>query len=254
VEITLKKTWMLLFAISALVAFGFTGQQAIAQGAVGGVVLNADGERVEGAVVMIHSAERVRGQRPFHARMVTGEDGAFGWRQVPAGRYILQAGAREVGMAREMVGVRNDQVVRVRLVLQGRRGDDREERQFGSVAGRVVNADGEPIANAVVTIAVPREGRRGLRHRGIRARTNERGIFEFERVPAGNAAIMAVARGYRRAAQRIEVIADEAIRVQLELEAFDREGRGGGRGGGDDEDDDDEDDRGGRGGRGGGGG
>jgi len=229
----MKKTWMLLFAITALVAFGFTGQQAFAQGAVAGTVFNAEGEAVAGAVVVIHSAERVRGERPFHARFITEENGTFGFRGVPAGRYIVQAAARGLGVVREEVGVRGDQLVRVRLVLQGRRGDDRQEREFGSVAGRVLNADGEPIANAVVTIAVPRVDRRGMRARGIRTRTNERGVFEFERVPAGNAGIMAVARGYNRAAQRIEVVADEGIRVQLELTARDDRGGGDdGRGGG----------------------
>lgn len=219
----MKKTWMLLIAISALVAFGFTGQKAFAQVAVSGIVLNSAGDPIEGAVVVIHSADRVRGQEPFHQEFTTEANGVFGWRQVPAGNYIVQASARGIGGVRENVVVRGE-AVRIRLVIQERQ---REQVQFGSVGGQVVNAAGEPLANAVVTITVRQNDRRGIRERGIRVRTNERGVFLFERVPAGNASIMAVARGYNQSVQRIVVIADDGIRANFELTPRERDRRGG---------------------------
>jgi len=220
----MKKTLFLLTVIAAFVALGFTAQNAYAQGAVTGVVVNADGDAVEGAVVTIQSAVRVRGERPFRARFVTEENGVFGWRQVPEGRYRITAAARQLGGVREMIGVRDGQVTRVELQLQGRGERERPEIEFGSVVGQVVNADGEPVEGAIVTVAVrvQVEGRRGVRRVGLRTRTNERGVFEFERVPAGNAVIRAVARRVGRAAERIEVVADEVTRVRLELQ-----GRGG---------------------------
>ena len=217
----MKKGWLLLTLVAAFIAFGFIGNEAMAQGAVAGTVIDADGNPVEGAIVTIVSAVRQRGERPFHERFVTGENGVFGWRNVPAGRYFIHAAARRLGNVRDLIGVRDDEVTRVPLQLQGRgnRGGDDEEREFGSVVGQVINADGDPVEGAVVML-VP-EGRRGNRrnprHRGIRVRTNEEGIFEFERVPVGNYVIMAAARGEGRARDQIEVLADQATRVRIQL-------------------------------------
>ncbi len=218
----MKKGWILLTAMAAFIALGFVPAKVHAQGSVAGVVVDADGEAVEGAVVVIHSMERGRWHRPFHARAETNEEGVFGFRQVPQGRYMIRAMARELGMAREMIGVRDGQVTRVRLELQGRHGGGGEQpdRETGSVVGQVINADGDAVANAVVVL-IPqmrhRHGRGHHRPRGIRTRTNEEGIFEFEEVPVGNYIIGAWARGEGRARDRIEVLADQVTRIRLEL-------------------------------------
>lgn len=220
----MKRNIFLITAL-ALIAFGFVAQDAYADGAVAGVVIDAEGEPVAGAMVTIMAAERVRGERPFRARFETGDNGTFGWREVPAGRYYIHAGAREVGVAREIIGVRDRRVTRLELQLadprEGREGrGENGEIEFGSVVGQVVNADGEPIADAVVTISM----RIGRRMRPLRMITNERGIFEFERVPAGNGAIMAGVRRVGRVVERIEVVAGEETRLRLVIEG----GRGGG--------------------------
>ena len=218
----MKKGWILLTLMAAVIALGFTTTDAMAQGAVAGVVIDADGAVVPGAMVVLRGLDRVRGERPYQERMETGEDGTFGFRAVPQGRYMIQAGARELGSVREQIGVRNDQVVRIELQLRGRRGGGDQEREYGSVAGFVVDADGEGIANAVVMLVPVREreerGRRAPRARGCRVRTDEDGAFEFARVPVGNYIIMAGARGYLRARDEIEVAVDQETNVRLVLE------------------------------------
>jgi len=192
--------------------------QLFAQGAITGIVLN-NNESVEDAVVTITDSERVRGERPFHERFVTEEGGTFAWRDLPAGEYFICASARGLGTVRENVEVRNDEVTAVRLVLQ-----NREQREFGSVIGIITDIDGNPISEATVTICRQNMERRGMRERGLRVISDEDGLFTFEEVPAGNIMIQAVARGYMRAVQRIEIVADEATRVRIELS----ERRGGG--------------------------
>ena len=112
-------------------------------------------------------------------------------------------------------------LTRVQLQLHGRRGggdDDRERPDPGSVVGQVVNADGDPVAGAVVTL-VSQDRRQGRgRARGIRTRTNERGMFAFEAVPEGNYMGLAWARGVGRTREAIEVTAGEETEVNLTLQ------------------------------------
>ena len=91
-------------------------------------------------------------------------------------------------------------------------------------SGAITDIDGNPISEATVTICRQNMERRGMRERGLRVISDEDGLFTFEEVPAGNIMIQAVARGYMRAVQRIEIVADEATRVRIELS----ERRGGG--------------------------
>lgn len=218
----MKKGWILLTLMAAVIALGFTTNDALAEGAVAGVVIDADGAAVPGAMVVLRGLDRVRGERPYMERMETGEDGAFGFRAVPQGHYLIHAGARELGSVRQEIGVRDDQVVRLELQLRGQRGGGDQEQEFGSVAGSVVDADGAGIADAVVMLVPMRDreerGRRAPRARGCRVQTNEDGTFEFEQVLVGNYTIMAGARGYLRARDEIEVAVDEVTRVRLMLE------------------------------------
>lgn len=83
-------------------------------GAIRGIVVDEHGEPVPGA--------RVRLFRPGHrrhavARTVTNEDGLFGFRHVPVGRYVAAAGKREVGRGRARVAVHENEVSRVRIVI-----------------------------------------------------------------------------------------------------------------------------------------
>ncbi len=215
----MKRSILLIVVLAAFVAIGFTSQNAYAQGAITGVVYDADGNVVAGAMVNIIAEDRVRGERPFRAQYETGENGVFGWREVPQGAYILRAGAREVGMTTMRVGVRDGHVVRLEVVI-ARADRERPEIEYGSLLGQVVDADGNPVANAVVTVGMIREnenGRRNVRRIPLRVVTNERGLFEMEEVPAGNVVVRAIARELGRGRAVVEVIADEDVRVRVEL-------------------------------------
>ncbi len=99
----------------------------------------------------------------------------------------------------------------------------------GSVVGQVIDADDNPVEGAHVMIHQMGRGGHGNRGFSARTETNQRGVFEFPRVPEGNYMIAAGAEDLGRAHEEIEVVDDEATRVRLQLQ----EGRGGGRGGDD---------------------
>jgi len=215
----MKTKIFILGLLAAVLALGFGANDALANGAIIGAVIDADGEPVAGAIVSIKGQARRRGERPFRVRLETNEDGTFGVRDVPAGRYGVTAGARELGMARARVAVQDNEVSNVELQLRGRRGGDDEERpEPGSVVGQVVNADGEPVAGAIVAlVSLERRNHRG-RHRGMRTRTAEDGTYSFENAPAGNYRAMAWARGVGRARTDLEVVAGEETEVDLTLQ------------------------------------
>jgi len=237
----MKKGSILLAALVALMALGFTSMNAAyAEGTVEGAVIDQEGEAVAGAHVMIVAAVRERGEHPFHARTESGEDGSFGFADVPAGEYFVVAGMRDAGRDRERIEVQDNQVTNVELQLQVR---EREEIETGSVSGVVIDADGEPVEGARVVIPL-RANRHMRRHIRLNTQTDANGVFAFENVPVGNHRIVAFARRVGGAREMIEVAADQNTEVELQL--MGRQDRGG--------DDDDNGGRRGRGGRGGGGG
>ncbi len=234
------KKGLLMTALLALVAFGFTGMNAVqAEGAVAGAVIDQDGEPVEGAHVVLVAAVRERGERPFHARGESAENGGFLFEEVPAGEYFISAGAREAGHVRAEIEVADDEVTEVELQLEvfgwGDNDDEEEEVEFGSVSGVVIDADGEPVARAFVNI-MPNfremRGFRGMRRGGFRplfVMTDREGAFAFDEVPAGNHNIMANAMRAGMARDEVVVEADQNTEVELQLEG---RGDGGGWGGG----------------------
>lgn len=226
----------ILIVLMALVALGFTGMNgAFANGSVEGAVINQDGEPVAGAHVMIVSAERERGVRPFHERTESGENGGFEFADVPAGNYNIVAGMRDVGGAREEIEVVDGNATQVELQLAIREGHgEDEERETGSISGVVLDVDGEAVPRAQIAVMPRFRGGRfghggGFDMRNLRATSDENGEFSLEEVPVGNHFIMAM--GFRLGMVRaeVEVRADENTEVELQFEE-----RGGGRGGGGD--------------------
>lgn len=216
----MKKGWLVMGLMAAVIAFGFNSTPAFAVGGVAGIVTDADGNPVANAQVMIQSAERVRerGQRPYMNRFQTGENGEFGWRDVPAGQYFVQASARAVGAARAQIEVVDDHVTRCPLQLQGRNpGGGGEERAVGGLQGVVVNADGEGVAGAMVMLIPTDRGNR-MRARGLHLRTDENGAFGWERLPAGNYRIVAGARQVGRARAEVAIAAGQVTEIRLVLQ------------------------------------
>ncbi len=222
----MKKSWTLLVVFTAMLAFGFTAQNAAAVGSVVGQVVDADNNPVEDAQVMIQ--QLVRGERRFSTRTETNGRGVFEFPRVPAGNYMVAAGAEDLGRARERIEVVDDEVTRLRLQLEGRRGGG-DEREVGAIVGIVQTPNGDPVAGAVVTLW-PAERRRGHQQRGLRIRSDREGRFVMLNIPAGRYVISAMIRG-GVARERIEVVANQRNRVRLVLQRPERrEGRGEGGG------------------------
>ena len=208
----------LLFAVTllALVALGFTFQDARAQGAVTGTVIDADGNPVAGAMVVIRGEMQRRGERPYLNTMQTNDEGGFGFRRVPAGNYMIGAMARGLGGVRQAIEVADGEVTEVGLQLPGAKGGG-DQPEVGSVTGRVIDADGNAVAGAKVMM-VPADGMR--RHRALTARTADDGSFTLDAVPVGRYVIAAMARGLGADRERIAVAADQATDVELQLQPW----------------------------------
>ena len=220
----MKKNLMIFVAVAALVALGFVGNDAIAQGGVQGGVIDAEGNAVPGATVVLHQIGRERGQRPYRAQVETDRAGRFNFGRVPVGNYNIMAGAEDLGRARDEIVVRQGQITRVRLQLQGRRGGD-EERGVGAIVGIVQTPNGDPYAGAFITLQ-PMQRQRGERHRQLTTRSDREGRFYFVNIPEGRYIIQALVRG-GMAVARIEVIADQRNRVRLVLRRVERGDQGG---------------------------
>jgi hypothetical protein len=60
----MKKNWLWVALLVAVAALGFTSHNALAQGAVTGAVIDADGNAVAGAQITLMGMMNDRHQRP----------------------------------------------------------------------------------------------------------------------------------------------------------------------------------------------
>jgi len=226
----MKKMLAALLAVTALCAFGINS--ASAAGAIHGVVVNAaDDSPVAGAIVKVEGMQMERGHRPFMAKLESGEDGSFSVDEVPAGKYMIGAMAREIGVGMAKVEVADEAVdVTVKIGNPGK-----PDMQFGSLTGKVVDSDGNAVAGAKVMIICKGERGRNARHfKTLVTKTDDNGAFSFDKLPVGNFMIGAVARGVGAARDKVEIKADEQAEITLTLQAPPGKGDNGrgGRGGG----------------------
>ncbi|MCF7811726.1 carboxypeptidase-like regulatory domain-containing protein [bacterium] len=218
----MKKVFLVLIAVTAMLALSFTATDAMATGQIVGGVLDADGNGVANAPVMLMQTNAGRGERPYRAETATNERGAFGFDEVPAGGYMVTAMTRELGGARAELRVIDDEVTQVRLVLQCRQ--EEEDPGVGAVVGMVQTPDGAGVVAARVRLTPMR---RGDRIRPMTTESDRDGNFVFQEVPEGIYMVEAVVRG-GIATTRLEVVAERRNQVVLVLR------RAGDRGGDDD--------------------
>jgi len=123
----MKKTLIFTAILIAVILFGVSAD-TVQAATVGGVVLDARGNAVGGALVTIQQVDVPRGQRPFAARLQSDRRGNFEFDGIPGGRYVVAATTR-TSAVRTQVAVRAEGAARLRLVFPGRRvviGDGRE--------------------------------------------------------------------------------------------------------------------------------
>ncbi len=189
-------------------------------GGVAGVVTDQEGEPIARASVQIMRIPG-EGERPVHLAAHTNGVGEFGFERAPIGNYQIAVHAARFNPFEGEFEVVVDEIAELEIELQPVGGGD--DVEFGSVSGSVSDAEGEAIAGAIVTMVGPRGGR--AVH--LNAQTNEEGLFGFDRVPAGEWHFRVQARGFRPFAGDVEVVADQALELEINLEGH--------NGGGDDD-------------------
>lgn len=139
---------------------------------VSGTVVNAlTGAPIPRAVVQL--------QGPEPARAITGDDGHFEIKDVLEGRYVFDAhhpGFLSMARSKSAVAVgATTPSVECKLLPQG------------SLRGRIVNSDGEPVEDVGVQIlrSTANNGRRDWQMAGA-ARSDETGVFVFENLSSGS--------------------------------------------------------------------
>lgn len=225
----MKRTFALLAVVGAFLAVGFMATPSFAVGSVNGTITDAAGNPVAGAQVMVQGLQMRRGHMPFMGHTQTGEDGTYNVANVPAGRYLVAAMARQVGAARAQAEVVDDQATVVNIQLAGngngggnggggggRGGEDQVVVSTMNVT--VVDSDGVAVAGARVALAPVRIG--NMRHHRMPrlvGQTDANGQISFADVPVGIWMVMAAHRPEGAARARAEVVADQATDVNLAL-------------------------------------
>jgi len=160
-----------------------------------GRVVDAVGDAVSGAFVTIYSFDPDVWRSSLSPAMAeTDADGRFRLDLLRSGTWSASAFAREGGASRAESGpIRLEEgVVReIELVLP---------TADAEVTGIVTNHDGEPVANAEITIMGSRETAGASPQRSApswQAEADQRGRFEHRRLPAGAATIIASHPEYR---------------------------------------------------------
>ena len=186
--------------------------------AIEGIVTDPRGRPVERAWVMLRPFDPegfMMAETAFHGRppIQTGSDGRFRIADLPLGiRFNLRVHHAEL-LPEEVNGIEAPTTRPLRIQLSLPR----------SLAGRVIDAQGEPIANASVTqmesTSAP-DGSNVMQSLGDQVRTDEEGRFVLSRVKPGTMQLRVSAFGYRsRDAQRIRVPEEgEAAPVEIILE------------------------------------
>lgn len=124
---------------------------------VDGTVKDADGNPIEGATVSVE---------PLHAEAVTGADGVYSFDFVPNGNYTVSVAKLGYEATSEAAAIEvNDADVSVDLAMV--------KLPVHAVAGRVVSADGTPVADADVRL----EG-----YMPLTTSTDANGAFAFDEV------------------------------------------------------------------------
>lgn len=178
-----------------------------ALGRIAGRVLDEQGRPAEAMVGgQVRQAAGVRSFMSSIPPAATDDDGRFELTGVEAGEIALQAVGADGGLA-----TREGLELPAGGVLEG------VELRFepgGSIAGRVVDADGRPLRDALIDL----EGTAGRSRGGLIAMSDGDGQFRLSGVPPGRQTVTAERHPYRRGVREVEIDAGQSeVRVDFQL-------------------------------------
>ena len=161
------------FVLMALISAGLSFGQAVGSGVVSGVVIDtASGDPVRKAIVTI----TWQGTPRSWATTRTDSDGAFRFERLPAGKYDLRA--MKAGIGNAAYGADSARDIGELITLadgETRSGLKLRFLHFGSISGRVVDSDGDPLPR--VTVQLLRQGR----NHGAPVLVNQQGAMTDDR-------------------------------------------------------------------------
>ncbi len=162
--------------------------------ALEGSVVDSAGKPVEGAA--IHLREPIDNSFPFplpgpeeEPAALSGPDGFFRIEDLRAGSTVSLSVLRTGYMAGEAKGVRLPVDQPVRIALQ----------EVGTLSGRVVDSDGEPVADISVRVGFQQRHLfvRGSGSTPMESRSDPEGLFRIQDVPPGPVDLVAQASGWQ---------------------------------------------------------
>jgi hypothetical protein len=118
----------------------------------------------------------------------------------------------------------------VALLAAGGIAEDKPVMATGTVSGVVKDADGSPVAGATVrltapkaekkakpTVEEPKDGKEGKKKAGLRASTDDKGMFKIENVPAGEYNVTAKLKGKGAGIANVTVAAGQDATAEITL-------------------------------------
>jgi hypothetical protein len=167
-------------------------------GGVKGIVVDAEGNGVEGAKVVLLS---------FNApprETLTGPNGGFAFKNVKPGPHGLHAHKEGVGLGNAKVWVKAGEVAMVKIGLQ-------VPVKPGAVIGTVVDSEGNAVAGAKVKLGIPGNPN------GPVMTTNDKGQFKFGPLKPGKYGVVAFKLDVGQGKAPVEVKSGEVTKVEITL-------------------------------------
>lgn len=186
--------------------------QAAAPGAMAGRVLDVEGRPVVGAKVYADRNTAPMGRRPY---VLTDDGGGFQIKDLVPGTYTVSAEKEEEGYApSDSTFYTAEPLSKTQVTVQEQQTVTDVIVRFGSkvakIKGKVKNATGEPVGDAVVTLC--REDRPDNCYRTSLNQPDEEGAFELL-VPSAPIKIEVSAPGYRTWIQKYSESEANALRL-----------------------------------------